>query len=126
MADCFKKTTAWVQTRGKRQTSGFIIKGGLQHITGIRSFILHAELWKRIKILQIFVKTLFFFKFFSYSTEAPIVMGPPVQPISAKKQTKKMGKSSPKNKNDTNKSTEFLVKTFFGLVFTIIWQKNKA
>ena len=60
MVDCFKKTTACVQTRGWRQTSGYIIKGGLQHMTNIRAFILHAEMWKRIKILQIFVKTLFF------------------------------------------------------------------
>ena len=36
-----------------------------------------------------------------------------------------MGKSSTKNKNDTNKSIEFSVKTFFDLVFTITWQRKK-
>ena len=73
---------------------GYIIKGGLQHITGICSFILHEEKWKRIKILQIFVKTLFFvFDFFSYSTETPLNMGPLVQQISVKKATDKNWKS---------------------------------
>ena len=37
-----------------------------------------------------------------------------------------MGKSSPKSKNDTNKSIEFLMKMVFSLVFIIIWQKKKA
>ena len=123
MVDYFKKTTVWVQARGQRQTSGYSIKRGLQHITGIHSFIVHAEIWKRIKILQIFVKTLFtfYFLFFSCSTTAPLDMGSQVPQISVKKQTTKMEKSSPKTKNDTNKSIEFSVNTFFNLVFTIIW-----
>ena len=73
-----------------------------------------------------FCKNFILQKFFSYSTEAPIDMGPQVQQISAKSKRQKWEKSSPKNKNDTNKRVEFLVKTFFGLVFTIIWQKKKA
>ena len=74
--------------------------------------------------MQIFVKTLFLF-FFSCSTKASLDMGPQVQQISVKNQTTKMGKTSPKTKNDTNKNIEFSVKTAFGLVFTIIWQKKK-
>ena len=51
-------------------------------------------------------------------------MGPQVQQISIKNQMTKMGKAFPRNKNYMNKSFEFSVKTFFGLVFTIIWQKK--
>ena len=72
-----------------------------------------------------FLLKLYLKKFFSYSTETPIDMGPQEQQISAKSKRQKWEKSSSKNKNDTNKRIEFLVKTFFGLVFTIIWQKKK-
>ena len=46
--------------------------------------------------------------FFSYSTEAPIDMGPPGATNFCKKaKRQKWEKSSPKNKNDSNKSIEF-------------------
>ena len=48
-----------------------------------------------------------------------------MQQISVQKiKRQKLEKTSPKNKNDTNKSIEFSVKTVFGLVFTVIWQKK--
>ena len=75
------------------------------------------------KILLIFVKTLFI-QFFSCSLESPLDMDPQAQQVSVKNETTKMGKSSPKIKNDRNKSIEFSVNTFFAVVFTISGRKK--
>ena len=75
-------------------------------MTGIRSFILHAKIWKRIKILQIFAKTLFFV-FFSCSTEAPLDVGPQLHQIFVQNQTTKMGKDLLKIKMTEIKALNF-------------------
>ena len=80
---------------------------------------------KNINSANFCLNFIFCFCLFSCSTKAPLDMGLQVQQISVKNQTTKMGKSSTKNKNDTNKSIEFSVKTFFDLVFTITWQRKK-
>ena len=71
-----------------------------------------------------FVQSLFLF--FVFSCLNFLFLCFLVQQISVKKQTTKMEKSSPKNKNGTNKSIQFLVKTFFGLVFSLIRQKKAS
>ena len=58
------------RSRGQGRPRGLHL--WLQHTTGIRRFILHAEIRKRIKIQQIFVKTLFFvFCFFLAPQKLP-------------------------------------------------------
>ena len=80
-------------------------------------------LWKLVKfLLKLYV--LFLFLFFSCSPESSLDVDPQVEEISVKIKRQKWEKSSPKNKNDRDKSIAFSVKTFFAVVFAIIWQKK--